>query len=71
MENKTMYDKQVKLFRYCAETNCNEYAVAGCPGPQKFLKEAADAIDGLWNEVKAHRMRYGWVDSENEGQDDG
>lgn len=65
-----MYEKKVKLFRYCAEADCTECAVAGCPGPQKFLKEAADAIEKLWNEVKAHRMRYGWIDSEDGGQDE-
>lgn len=42
-----MYDKQVKLLRYCAKADCTECAVAGCPGPQKFLMEAADAIEEL------------------------
>lgn len=42
-----MYEKQVKLLRYCAEADCTECAVAGCPGPRKFLEEAADVIEKL------------------------
>lgn len=42
-----MREEQVKLFRYCAEADCTECAVAGCPGPQKLLKEAAEAIEEL------------------------
>lgn len=48
-----MYEEQVKLFRYCAEANCAECAVAGCPGPQKFLKQAADAIEELSHEYES------------------
>ena len=47
-----MYDKQVTLFRYCAEADCTECAVAGCPGPQKFLQEAADVIEKLSQRVE-------------------
>lgn len=38
--------------------------------PDTLYDEAADAIEKLWNEVKAHRMRYGWIDSEDGGRDD-
>lgn len=48
-----MYEGQVKLLRYCAEADCTECAVAGCPGPRKLLKDAADSIEELdkfrWN----------------------
>ena len=47
-----VYEKMVKLLRYCANADCTECAVAGCPGPQKFLQEAADAIDKLIEERK-------------------
>lgn len=54
-----MYDDLVKRLREpCQYENC------------VLCKEAADAIEKLGNEVKAHRMRYGWVDSEDGGQDD-
>lgn len=43
----TMYEEQVKLFRYCAEADCTECAVAGCTGTREFLKEAANIIEEL------------------------
>lgn len=46
-----MYEKQVKLLRYCAEADCTECAVAGCPGPRELLKKAADAIEELSKRV--------------------
>lgn len=42
-----MYENQVKLLRYCANTDCTECAVAGCPGPQAYLSVAADIIEEL------------------------
>lgn len=47
-----MYEGQVKLLRYCAEADCTECAVAGCPGPRKLLKDAADAIEELSKQLK-------------------
>lgn len=49
-----MYEKQVKLLRYCAKADCTECAVAGCPGPQRFLMEAADTIEKLIEVIQNH-----------------
>ena len=53
-----MYEKQVKLLRYCAKADCTECAVAGCPGPQKFLMEAADAIEELSRRLEQELPRW-------------
>ena len=55
-------DDGMGIFRISAE---------GLEAIKGIADEAENAIEELWNEVKAHRMRYGWVDSENRGQNDG
>lgn len=61
-----MYEEQVKLFRYCAEADCTECAVAGCPGPQKFLKQAADVIEELIPFKKQVEKGMGLLDKADE-----
>lgn len=57
-----MYDNLVITLR----NNADHYmTVEGAAGLVHLLTDAADVIEKLWNEVKAHRMRCGWVDSED------
>lgn len=61
-----MYEEQIKLFRYCAEADCTECAVAGCPGPQKFLKQAVDVIEKLIEVIQNHDfleslIKHDWI----------